>query len=184
MDERNNDEDPEETDLYFACTDRGNFELRRVSERERELAFDDVWGRPRNGQEPPTDEGSILQDMQKSVSQCRIKVAFNKVLFLNPAYAFDRQLLRLFYRCSPNSAKKAAQLYCQHFAYKLHYFGLEHVAKPLSINSLQPKDKACLYSGSMQLFRDNCGRIVLCLLPGLLPGIIQRNKDHLVSNLF
>eukprot|EP00980_Cylindrotheca_fusiformis_P019830 scaffold6966_cov112-Cylindrotheca_fusiformis.AAC.8 len=165
--------------LFLACPQRTTFELQRVPPRERESALDDVWGRrtaqeqqeaqqnqPQQQQQQQEDS-QILEQMQRHVTQHRIKPAFFKVFFLNPMYAYNMGLLKLFYR--PEDPKRAAQEYCQHWDLKLKYFGLEQLPKPLSMKeSLLPQDKACLYSGAMQLFRDDHGRIVLCLLPSLL----------------
>ena len=177
--------------LFYACTDRTTFELLRVSNHHRERAMDDVWGRnppiaPHPDPQLEEDGGSsVLQIMQKNVTQHRVKPAFNKAVFLNSIYAYDCKLLKLFHRCNPTNPKDAASHYCQHFESKLQYFGIEHLPKPLLFKDLKPKDKACLYSGCMQLGRDKSDRIVLYLLPGLLPGFIQKqNKDPLVSFFF
>jgi hypothetical protein len=199
----------EETDgLFFASTQRSNFELQRVPPRERDSALDDVWGRQRvvaaaEGAEVAAEAAAaqleeedseqqnnrILQTMQRHVTQHRMKPAFYKALFLNPLYAYSMSLLKLFY--NPEDPKKAAQQYCQHWEFKLKFFGLEQLPKPLTAKqSLQSQDKACLYSGCMQLFRDDHGRIVLCLLPSLLSkqqanGNSQQDDcKHLVRSLF
>lgn len=161
-------------ELFFASTERANFELQRVPPRERDGALDNVWARRPAAagggggvNDADDNNSSILHTMQRHVTQHRMKPAFYKVLFLNPLYAYNMDLLKLFY--NPNDFKLAAQQYCQHWELKLKYFGLEQLPKPLSAkDSLLPQDKACLYSGSMQLFRDDHGRIVLCLLPSLL----------------
>jgi hypothetical protein len=191
---------------------RDRWTLQRGPPRERDSALDDVWGRQRvvaaaevaevgeaeaavaaaaqlEEEDPEQQNNRILQTMQRHVTQHRMKPAFYKALFLNPLYAYSMSLLKLFY--NPEDPKKAAQQYCQHWEFKLKFFGLEQLPKPLTAKqSLQSQDKACLYSGCMQLFRDDHGRIVLCLLPSLLSkqqangNSKQDDCKHLVRSLF
>jgi hypothetical protein len=178
--QQNNNNLNDEDGLYLACTQRSNFELRRAQPFERNSAFNDVFGRNRLVDAPPIplDSDRILQQMQRSVGHQRMKPAFNKVFFLNPHYAYSTSLLHLYY--TPDDPKGSAQKYVQMWEQKLKYFGLEKLVKPLIFKELLPQDKACLYSGSMQLFRDDHGRIVLCLLPNLLSN--QGDSKHLVSS--
>jgi hypothetical protein len=131
-------------------------------------------------EEPEFVERRVAQ-MEDEISKNRKKFAYDRALFLSPSYVRDRNFALMFLRSTVDfHPRKAAECMIAHFELKLELFGLECLARSITLEDLNEEDMETLEAGNCQYLpeKDRGGRAVFC---GLYK--VQYNNSH-VSTIF
>ena len=140
-------------------------ELNQLSQKARERAqeevhcvFDEFI------EEDPGFVERRLAQLDDAISKSRKKFAYNRALFLSPSYVKDRDFALMFLRSADFNPRKAAECMIAHFDLKLELFGLECLARAITLEDLNEEDMAALMAGSCQYLseKDRGGRAVVC----------------------
>ncbi len=140
-------------------------ELNQLSKEERERAqhevhcvVDDLVD------EEPEYVERLLAQMEDEISKNRKKFAYDRALFLSPSYVRDRDFALMFLRSTYFHPSKAAECMIAHFELKLELFGLECLARAVTLEDLNEKDLSTLAAGNCQCLseKDRGGRAVFC----------------------
>lgn len=156
-------------------------ELNQLSQKARERAqeevhcvFDEFI------EEDPGFVERRLAQLNDEISKNRKKVAYNRALFLSPSYVKDRDFALMFLRSTDFHPGKAAECMIAHFDLKLELFGLECLARAITLEDLNKEDMVALEAGNTQILseKDRGGRAVFCILYK-----VPQNMTH-VSTIF
>jgi hypothetical protein len=157
-------------------------ELNQLSKEERERAQDEVHCVVDEliDEEPEVVERRLAQ-MEDEISKNRKKFAYDRALFLSPSYVRDRDFALMFLRSTDFHPGKAAECMVAHFELKLVLFGLECLARAITLEDLNEEDMATLEAGNCQCLseKDRGGRAVFC---GLYKA--QQNASRVSTDLF
>jgi hypothetical protein len=138
-------------------------ELNQLSAKERQTVLEDVHGVSQNmSQESPEAIHALLGQLHHEISKRRYKTFYDKAVFLCPQYVHHPKFLLMFLRSENYNVKLAANRLDLHFKHKLELFGIEKLAKRITLDDLDEDDKAALFSGSLHILRqkDRSGRTV------------------------
>jgi hypothetical protein len=116
-------------------------ELNQLSKEERERAQHEV----HCVVDDPVDEEPeyverLLAQMEDEISKNRKKFAYDRALFLSPSYVRDRNFALMFLRSTYFHPSKAAECMIAHFELKLELFGLECLARAVTLEDLNEED--------------------------------------------
>jgi hypothetical protein len=142
-------------------------ELNQLSKEERERAQDEVHCVVDDlVEEEPEFVERLLAQMEDEISKNRKKFAYDRALFLSPSYVRDRDFALMFLRSTDFHPSKAAECMIAHFELKLELFGLECLARAVTLEDLNEEDIVTLEAGSCQCLseKDRGGRVVFCCL--------------------
>jgi hypothetical protein len=156
-------------------------ELNQLSEEERERAQEEVHCVVDDlVEEEPEYVERLLTQMEDEISKNRKKFAYDRALFLSPSYVRDRNFALMFLRSTGFHPSKAAECMIAHFELKLELFGLECLARAVTLEDLNEEDIVTLEAGNCQCLseKDRGGRAVFC---GLYK--VQQNANR-VSTTF
>jgi hypothetical protein len=158
-------------------------ELNQLSKEARERAQDEVHcvvDELSIEEEPEFVERRLAQ-MEDEVSKTRKKSAYDRALFLSPSYVRDRDFSLMFLRSTDFHPSKAAECMIAHFELKLELFGLECLARAVTLEDLNEEDIVTLKAGNCQCLseKDRGGRTVFC---GLFK--IQQNTSRVSTTKF
>jgi hypothetical protein len=122
-----------------------------------------------------------LAQLDDEISKIRKKSAYDRALFLSPSYVRDRDFALMFLRSADFHPRKASECMIAHFELKLELFGLECLARAVTLEDLNQEDIVTLEAGNWQyLFeKDRGGRAVYC---GLYKA--QQNASRVSTKLF
>jgi hypothetical protein len=114
-------------------------------------------------EEPEFVERRMAQ-MEKDIGKHRKKFAYDRALFLSPSYVRDRDFSLMFLRSTDFHPRKAAECMIAHFELKLELFGLECLARAITLEDLNEEDIVTLEAGNCQYLseKDRGGRAVFC----------------------
>jgi hypothetical protein len=156
-------------------------ELNQLSKEARERVQDEVHCVVDDlvEEEPEFVERRMAQ-MKDDISKHRKKFAYDRALFLSPSYVRDRDFALMFLRSADFHPSKAAECMIAHFELKLELFGLECLARAVTLEDLNEEDIVTLEAGNCQCLseKDRGGRTVFC---GLYK--VQQNANR-VSTTF
>jgi hypothetical protein len=140
-------------------------EWNQLSNEAREVALEEVHCVVDNliAEEPGFVERRLAQ-MEDEISKNRKKFAYDRALFLSPSYVRDRDFALMFLRSKDFHPSKAAECMIAHFELKLELFGLECLARSITLDDLNEDDMVTLEAGNCQYLseKDRGGRAVLC----------------------
>jgi hypothetical protein len=151
-------------------------ELNQLSKDERERAQDEVHCVV-DGlvDEEPEHVEKMLAQMEEEISKNRKKFAYDRALFLSPSYIRDRDFALMFLRSTDFHPTKAAECMIAHFELKLELFGLECLARAVTLEDLNEDDIVTLEAGNCQCLseKDRGGRAVFCGLYKVQQNVIR-----------
>jgi hypothetical protein len=142
-------------------------EWNQLSIEARELALEDVHCVvDKLIEEEPEFVKRRLAQMEAIISKNRKKFAYDRALFLSPSYVRDRDFALMFLRSVNFDPRKAAECMIAHFELKLDLFGLECLARAITLADLNEEDMVTLEAGNCQYLskKDRGGRAVFCVL--------------------
>jgi hypothetical protein len=140
-------------------------EMNQLSLKEREQVFEDIHGVSDVIDEEPLFVGQCLEQMEVVVGKIRKKSAYERALFLSPAYVQSRDFRLMFLRAERFEPQRSAKRFVKFFEYKLGLFGADKLVKTITLDDLDEDDMACLMTGSHYSLKDKdrAGRtIVFC----------------------
>ena len=157
-------------------------EWTHLSLEARERAQYDVHCVPSDDviEEEPDLVAKRIAQMNDEIGKKRKKFAYERALFLSPSYVTDQDFSLMFLRSTDFQPRKAADCIISFFELKLELFGIEKLAKQITLDDLSQEDLETLQSGAMQFLpeKDRGGRAVYC---GLLKARAGRTR---VSTIF
>jgi hypothetical protein len=151
-------------------------ELNQLSEEERERAQEEVHCVVDDlVEEEPEYVERMLAQMEDEISKNRKKFAYDRALFLSPSYVRDRDFALMFLRSKDFHPSKAAECMIAHFELKLELFGLECLARAVTLEDLNEEDIVTLEAGNCQCLseKDRGGRAVFCGLYKVQQNLIR-----------
>jgi hypothetical protein len=140
-------------------------ELNQLSEEARERAQEEVHCVVDDlAEEEPEHVERLLAQMEEEISKNRKKFACDRALFFSPSYVRDRNFALAFLRSTHFHPSKAAECMIAHFELKLESFGLECLARAVTLEDLNKEDISTLAAGNCQCLseKDRGGRAVFC----------------------
>ena len=146
-------------------------ELNQLSQKARERVQEEVHCVFDEFIEEPEFVERRLAQLDEQISKNRNKFAYNRALFLSPSYVKDRDFALMFLRSANFHSHKAAECMIAHFDLKLDLFGLECLARAVTLEDLSKEEMAALEAGNCQYLseKDRGGRAVFCFLYKVLP---------------
>jgi hypothetical protein len=142
-------------------------ELNQLSQKARERAQEEVHCVVDEfiEEEPGFVERRLAQ-MKHEIGKCRKKFAYDRALFLSPSYVLDRNFALIFLRSTDFHPREAAECMITHFELKVELFGLECLARAITLEDLNEEEMATLEAGRCQYLseKDRGGRAVFCAL--------------------
>jgi hypothetical protein len=152
-------------------------EWTHLSLEARERAQEDVHCVASNDviKEEPNFVAKRIQQMKDEIGKKRKKFAYERALFLSPSYVNDQDFSLIFLRSTDFQPRKAADCMMAFFELKLELFGIEKLAKPITLDALSEEDIDTLKSGAAQFLpeKDRGGRAVYCGLCKARAGITR-----------
>jgi hypothetical protein len=152
-------------------------EWTHLSLEARERAQEDVHCVPSNDliEEEPHFVAKRIEQMNNVISKKRRKLAYERALFLSPSYVNDQDFSLMFLRSTNFQPCKAADCMIAFFELKLELFGIEKLAKQITLDDLSQEDLESLQSGASQFLveKDRGGRAVYCGLKKTRAGITR-----------
>jgi hypothetical protein len=140
-------------------------ELNQLSQEARERAQEQVHCVVDEliEEEPEFVERRLAQ-MEDEISKNRKTFAYDRALFLSPSYVRGRDFSLMFLRATDFHPRKAAECMIAHFELKLDLFGLECLARSITLEDLNEEDMVTLEAGNCQYLpeKDRGGRAVFC----------------------
>jgi hypothetical protein len=157
-------------------------ELNQLSKEERERAQDEIHcvvDKFSVEEEPEFVEKRLAQ-MDDEINKTRHKSAYGRALFFSPSYVRDRDFALMFLRSTNFHPSKAAECMIAHFELKLELFGVECLARAVTLEDLNEEDIENLKAGNCQCLseKDRGGRTVFC---GLYK--VQQNASRVSSTI-
>jgi hypothetical protein len=141
-------------------------EWTHLSLEARERAQEDVHCVPSDDviEEEPDFVAKSIAQMNDEIGKKRKKFAYERALFLSPCYVNDQDFSLMFLRSTDFQPRKAADCMLAFFELKLELFGIEKLAKQITLDDLSQEDLESLKSGASQflLEKDRGGRAVYC----------------------
>lgn len=140
-------------------------DLNQLSIQERESVFEEVHGIAKVQEKSPEEEAALVRELREELKNIRGKPELERAQFLCSSYADDPKFLLMFLRSENFVVKSAAVRMVTHFKHKLHLFGIEKLAKPITLEDLDDDDMDALLTGWVQPLsqKDRSGRPVLFL---------------------
>jgi len=114
--------------------------------------------------ESPAFIESAMQELDAELVKIRSKSAFDFALFISPRYVKNAKFQLMFLRSEKFHIRKAAKRMVAFFDLKMKLFGMDMIAKDVSLSHMTEDDREALYAGGDQLLpngRDSSGRIIL-----------------------
>ena len=154
----------------------GARELQLLTPKQRERLFEEIHGVIDIQDENPEFITKVLEQLDDELSKIRDKSEYSRALFLSPRYVKDNKFRLMFLRATSFHPKNAAKRMVTHFKHKAELFGLEKVAKTITLEDLQEDEynvKALRAGGTIFLSQtDSAGRPITLAL---------RNRNNLKS---
>jgi hypothetical protein len=141
-------------------------EWNQLTLQRREQVQEEVHGVASNIQEEDEFVNKCLSELDEELRIIRKRSAYDKAVFLNPSYVKNRDFGLMFLRSEYFDARKAANRLVDHFEMKLELFGVEKLAKDITLEDLREDALDCLNCGTIQVLpnKDRSGRTVICAL--------------------
>ena len=138
-------------------------EMNQLSVKEREAAFDDLHAITPVRKESAETVAELVKEFKLEIGKIREKSAYSKAHFLSPRAVNDPGFIRMFLRAEDYNPRMAAHRMVSYFQHKLELFGIEKLAKDITLDDLDDDDRAALHSGSIQCLsqKDRAGRTVI-----------------------
>ena len=160
--------DPEEVDALLSS------ELNSLSLQERGSIYEEIHGVDSEIEETPQLVAESLQLMGAALQLQvpALRDLYNQARQINPDYVDSHSFWLQFLRAEYFVAPKAALKLCRFLAGKVEYFGMDCLARPITLDDdFDPDDLEWLTSGITQLLpsRDRSGRIII--------GDFNMNRD-------
>jgi hypothetical protein len=160
--------DPEEVDALLSS------ELNSLSLQERGSIYEEIHGVDSEIEETPQLVAESLQLMGAALQLQvpALRDLYNQARRINPDYVDSHSFWLQFLRAEYFVAPKAALKLCRFLAGKVEYFGMDCLARPITLDDdFDPDDLEWLTSGITQLLpsRDRSGRIII--------GDFNMNRD-------
>ena len=152
--------DPEEVDALLSS------ELNSLSLQERGSIYEEIHGVDSEIEETPQLVAESLQLMGAALQLQvpALRDLYNQARQINPDYVDSHSFWLQFLRAEYFVAPKAALKLCRFLAGKVEYFGMDCLARPITLDDdFDPDDLEWLTSGITQLLpsRDRSGRIII-----------------------
>ena len=137
-------------------------ELNDLSLQERMKVMDDVHGVSVEIEETPELVTKSLQEMFEEVATIRRRPAYERAIFLNPAYVKKPEFGLQFLRAERFHPRRAAERMVRYFEAKMELFGLDKLVRDILYDDLQDEEKTILRSGLFNCLssKDSAGRVI------------------------
>jgi hypothetical protein len=145
-------------------------ELNQLSLEEREAVFEEIHGVNQVEEESPEVIASFVEQLKQQIKKIRGKSAYDKALFLCPSYVDDPKFCLMFLRADNFNVRLAAERMVSHFKHKLEIFGIEKLAKAITLEDLDVDAMDAISTGSIQFLpkKDRSGRTVCIIFNRLI----------------
>jgi hypothetical protein len=145
-------------------------ELNAMSLKEREEVLYDIHGVADTVEETPELITQCLREMDAFITKKKRNktqsAAYRAAESQSREYVEQRKLRLMFLRADNFDAKRAAHRLVYHFEKKLELFGIEKLAKDITLDGMSASDLECIENGHIQHLpvRDQAGRAVIAVL--------------------
>jgi hypothetical protein len=152
--------------------------------KERSQVYEEVHGVDEVIEESPAFVAERLHALDCELQTISHKPAYHQAERISAAYVYDPKFRLSFLRADYFDARRAAIRLVKFMEGKLKYFGLQVLARPITLNDLDPDDMEALESGYLQLLsaRDRAGRAVLCDIHTMFPRKYKQAKNLVCTN--
>jgi hypothetical protein len=162
-------------------------ELNAMSLKEREEVLYDIHGVGDTVEETPELLTQCLKEMDawmtKKKRNKKQSAAYRAAESQSREYVEQRKLRLMFLRADNFDAKWAAHRLMYHFEKKLELFGMDKLAKDITLDDMSASDVECIGNGHVQHLpvRDQAGRAVIAVL---LPHMKYQEQLNAVRSNF
>jgi hypothetical protein len=143
--------------------------MNELSLQERSKAMDDVHCVGDELRETPEMIRQSLAEFDQGVHDGNFAI-YNQAARQNRAYVEKPSFRLMFLRANSFDAKKSIRQMLNHVRQKAIYFGVDKIARDISIDDLSSEDIEVLLSGFLhvQADKDRAGRSILCAFGHLM----------------
>jgi hypothetical protein len=162
-------------------------ELNAMSLKEREEVLYDIHGVGDTVEETPELITHCLKEMDawitKKKRNKKQSAAYRAAESQSREYVEQRKWRLMFLRADNFDAKRAAHRLMYHFEKKLELFGMDKLAKDITLDDMSASDVECIDNGHVQHLpvRDQAGRAVIAVL---LPHMKYQEQLNAVRSNF
>lgn len=138
-------------------------DLNEMSLQERESLMEEVHGVGGDVEETPVMVQQNLQQLELELGKITNKLAYEVAANISLPYVTDPKLRLMCLRADKFDPVKAATRLVKMFEWKLQYFGVNTLVRPIFFSDLDDNAQAFLKSGAFQILpsRDQAGRAVM-----------------------
>lgn len=155
--------------------------LQQLDLEERERALNDLHGiNNYSRKENPICLKKWLNVMEERLNKIKHGTALQLAQTLDFAYVADIEMRLMFLRSTDYDPIRAAEKMVYFFEVKRECFGVEKLAKDITLEDLEQEDKDIIKSGYLQVlpFKDMSGREIMMIQASLRPRCSLQSEDR------